>query len=63
MKDPLHQIADEKIDVYAENERFSDLQLEYSQTHSKHLKYQLWLMHVQNTSALRRETHGVMRNN
>ena len=44
MKDPLHQIADEKIDVYAENERFSDLQLEYSQTHSKHLKYQLWLI-------------------
>ena len=44
MKDLLHQIADEKIDVYSENAKFNELQTQYAQTNSKSVRDQLWLI-------------------
>lgn len=44
MKDLLHQIADEKIDVYSENAKFEQLQSEYAETQSKSVRDQLWLI-------------------
>lgn len=44
MKDILHRIADEKVDVYAENERFSALQLRYRETQAKGVRDQLWII-------------------
>lgn len=44
MTTTLHQIADEKVDVYAENERFSSLLEDYYANGAKESKDDAWII-------------------
>lgn len=44
MKDLLHQIADQKVDVYKENEKFSQLQYKYREANSKIIRDEMWII-------------------